>query len=136
MKKFLSILLVFSIVITLCMNVSAVPVSVYDASSAYKNTTLTITNRKAVCYSEYRDSDSNIKAIKITQTLEKHAFLWFWSVYGGEWPHNVVGKKATSTNIKLNVENGTYHVKSVFLITLNDGSQYTVTDYSSEVTVS
>ena len=134
MKKFLSILLVFSIVIALCMNVSAV--SLYDASSAYKTTTLTITNRKAVCYSEYIDSDSNIKAIKITQTLEKHAFLWFWSVYGGEWPHNVVGKKATSTNIKLKVENGIYRVKSVFLITLNDGSQYTVTDYSSEVTVS
>ena len=136
MKKILSILLVFSIVITLCMNVSAVPVSVYDASSAYKNTTLTITNRKAVCYSEYKDSDNNIKFIQITQTLEKHAFLWFWSVYGGEWSHSVVNKRATSTNVKLHVENGTYHVKSVFVVTMKDGSKYTVTDYSPEVTVS
>lgn len=76
MKKIVSILLIFSVIIALCLNVSAA--SVYDVGSFTKTSYLSITNGQATCKSSYSESNGNTASVKITQSLEKHSFLWFW----------------------------------------------------------
>ena len=82
MKKIVSILLIFSVIIALCLNVSAA--SVYDVGSFTKTSYLSITNGQATCKSSYSESNGNTASVKITQSLEKHSFLWFWDTVGGE----------------------------------------------------
>lgn len=86
MKKIVSILLIFSVIIALCLNVSAA--SVYDVGSFSKTSYLSITNGQATCKSSYSESNGNTASVKITQSLEKHSFLWFWDTVGGEWTTN------------------------------------------------
>ncbi len=86
MKKIVSILLIFSVIIALCLNVSAA--SVYDVGSFTKTSYLSITNGQATCKSSYSESNGNTASVKITQSLEKHSFLWFWDTVGGEWTTN------------------------------------------------
>ena len=95
MKKIVSILLIFSVIIALCLNVSAA--SVYDVGSFTKTSYLSITNGQATCKSSYSESNGNTASVKITQSLEKHSFLWFWDTVGGEWTTN---SKKSSTLIK------------------------------------
>ena len=79
MKKIVSILLIFSVIIALCLNVSAA--SVYDVGSFTKTSYLSITNGQATCKSSYSESNGNTASVKITQSLEKHSFLWFCKRY-------------------------------------------------------
>ena len=72
MKKIVSILLIFSVIIALCLNVSAA--SVYDVGSFTKTSYLSITNGQATCKSSYSESNGNTASVKITQSLEKHSF--------------------------------------------------------------
>ena len=95
MKKIVSILLIFSVIIALCLNVSAA--SVYDVGSFTKTSYLSITNGQATCKSSYSESNGNTASVKITQSLEKHSFLWFWDTVGGEWTTN--SKKSSVLNI-------------------------------------
>lgn len=72
MKKIVSILLIFSVIIALCLNVSAA--SVYDVGSFTKTSYLSITNGQATCKSSYSESNGNTASVKITQSLENILF--------------------------------------------------------------
>ena len=121
MKKIVSILLIFSVIIALCLNVSAA--SVYDVGSFTKT-------------SSYSESNGNTASVKITQSLEKHSFLWFWDTVGGEWTTNSKKSSVSFTNYKSGLASGTYRVKSVFTVTTTSGQTETVTVYSAEKTIS
>lgn len=134
MKKIVSILLIFSVIIALCLNVSAA--SVYDVGSFTKTSYLSITNGQATCKSSYSESNVNTASVKITQSLEKHSFLWFWDTVGGEWTTNSKKSSVSFTNYKSGLASGTYRVKSVFTVTTTSGQTETVTVYSAEKTIS
>ena len=108
MKKIVSILLIFSVIIALCLNVSAA--SVYDVGSFTKTSYLSITNGQATCKSSYSESNGNTASVKITQSLEKHSFLWFWDTVGGEWTTNSKKSSVSFTNYKSGLASGTYRV--------------------------
>ena len=74
--------------------------------------------------------------VKITQSLEKHSFLWFWDTVGGEWTTNSKKSSVSFTNYKSGLASGTYRVKSVFTVTTTSGQTETVTVYSAEKTIS
>ena len=84
MKKIVSILLIFSVIIALCLNVSAA--SVYDVGSFTKTSYLSITNGQATCKSSYSESNGNTASVKITQSLENHYFLLRFSERGEQRP--------------------------------------------------
>lgn len=134
MKKIVSILLIFSVIIALCLNVSAA--SVYDVGSFTKTSYLSITNGQATCKSSYSESNGNTASVKITQSLEKHSFLWFWDTVGGEWTTNSKKSSVSFTNYESGLASGTYRVKSVFTVTTTSGQTETVTVYSAEKTIS
>lgn len=75
-------------------------------------------------------------SVKITQSLEKHSFLWFWDTVGGEWTTNSKKSSVSFTNYKSGLASGTYRVKSVFTVTTTSGQTETVTVYSAEKTIS
>ena len=104
MKKIVSILLIFSVIIALCLNVSAA--SVYDVGSFTKTSYLSITNGQATCKSSYSESNGNTASVKITQSLEKHSFLWFWDTVGGEWTTNSKKSSVSFTNYKSGLASG------------------------------
>ena len=74
------------------------------------------------------------KSVKVEQSLEKFAFLWFWNTEGGPWTRTVNSGVAQFDNYKV-VSSGTYRVKSVFTVTTKDGKSETITMYSNEVKV-
>ena len=74
--------------------------------------------------------------VTISQSLEKHAFLWSWNTVGGVWTKTQTNVASTVfTNTKSGLTSGTYRVKSVFTVTLSDGTSESVTVYSNEVTI-
>lgn len=87
------------------------------------------------CKSSYNDWQTASKVV-IVQSLEKKALLWSWSTVGGEWTKTTTNADTVSfTNTKSGLASGTYRVKSVFTVTLSDGTSETVTRYSSEVEI-
>lgn len=132
MKKLISVLLVVCIMMGICVTASADATDTYDLSTASKVSYLTTTSSGHVtCTSKFASSDSNIKSVQITQSLEKFAFLWFWnSVYKKNALHT--DNSFTLINDYYGVESGTYRVKSVFTITMKSGKVETFTVYSSE----
>ena len=122
-KRVLAFLLATVFVLTLVMSVSAEGVQC-DLSGT-KNCTLTVKGTTAHCHSSLTDSSGTIKSVKVEQSLEKFAFLWFWNTYSGV---------AQFDNYKV-VSSGTYRVKSVFTVTTKDGRSETITMYSNEVKV-
>lgn len=133
MKKIVSILLIFSVIIALCLNVSAA--SVYDVGSFTKTSYLSITNGQATCKSSYSESNGNTASVK-SRSLLKTFFLWFWDTVGGEWTTNSKKSSVSFTNYKSGLASGTYRVKSVFTVTTTSGQTETVTVYSAEKTIS
>lgn len=131
MKKLLSVLLVVCLMMGICVTASAA-VETYDLSDATKTSALTISSGKATCTSRFVGSDSTVKSVKITQTLEKFSFLWFWDVVGGEWNKTSNTSYSTFVNTKSGLTSGTYRVKSVFTVTMKTGQVETVTVYSAE----
>ena len=121
-KRVLAFLLATVFVLTLVMSVSAEGVQC-DLSGT-KNCTLTVKGTTAHCHSSLTDSSGTIKSVKVEQSLEKFAFLWFWNTEG----------VAQFDNYKV-VSSGTYRVKSVFTVTTKDGKSETITMYSNEVKV-
>ena len=110
--------------------------SVIEISSFTKTSYLSITNGQATCKSSYSESNGNTASVKITQSLEKHSFLWFWDTVGGEWTTNSKKSSVSFTNYKSGLASGTYRVKSVFTVTTTSGQTETVTVYSAEKTIS
>lgn len=135
-KKVLSVMiavaLCFSLISVTAFADSATP---YDISGATKSSNLGISGSTATCGSSY-DGSTVVKSIKIVQSLEKHSYLWVWDTVGSELSRTETDTDSMSfTNIRVNITSGTYRVKSVFTVTLYDGTSETVTVYSQEVTV-
>jgi len=85
----------------------------------------------------FEDFDSNIYSVKAIQTLEKHwAFGIFFAVDNANWEKTVYTDNLSMTNYKYSLESGTYRLKTIFTVTLNNGSCETITVYSSEETIS
>lgn len=135
-KKTIVILLVVSIFVSVfAISVSAYGISTCDISSATKSSTLSISGTKATCFSKYLDGVAVAK-VTITQSLEKHSFLWSWDTVGGSWTKTETNAvSVTFTNTKSGLTSGTYRVKSVFTVTLSNGTSETVTVYSNEVEI-
>ena len=131
-KRVLAFLLATVFVLTLVMSVSAEGVQC-DLSGT-KNCTLTVKGTTAHCHSSLTDSSGTIKSVKVEQSLEKFAFLWFWNTEGGPWTRTVHSGVAQFDNYKV-VSSGTYSEKAVFTATTKEGRSETITMYSNEVKV-
>ena len=136
LKKILAIAMVAVMCLSLfAITASAVGISTCDISSASKTSSLIISGTTATCKSSYNDWQTASKVV-IVQSLEKKALLWSWSTVGGEWTKTTTNADTVSfTNTKSGLASGTYRVKSVFTVTLSDGTSETVTRYSSEVEI-
>lgn len=144
MKKVLSILVMFVIVAS-CFNMSSFAydtviddeIIVMDITSAEKSSNLSIDyNNNATCNSIFSDINNNISMIKVVQTLEKHwAFGVFFAVNNASWERTYYTDSLSMTNYKYNLDNGTYRLKTVFTVTLNNGNTETIAVYSAEKTI-
>lgn len=95
---------------------------------------LSISGRTAYCTS----SASGIDTVSITveQTLQKQGFLWLWyEVPDASWTTTVDGNIISVDNIKDDLSDGKYRLKSVFTLTDSTGETETITIYSAEKTV-
>ena len=134
MKKLLSIILVIAVVLSLCATVFA-DYQPYDIAGVTEDSILYIDGTTATCISEAVWFDTDVASFKITQSLEKLCFLWIWSKYDGYWTKTLTKTGVLSTTV-YNLAKGKYRVKSVFLITMKDGTTQTFSVYSGERTVS
>ena len=134
MKKLILVVLVLAVVLSLCTTAFA-DYQLYDIGGITEQSSLYISGTTATCISLSSFSTSNVSSVKITQTLEKQGFLWIWGKYAGDWTKTLT-KSGNLSNTVYNLPNGKYRVKSVFVITLKDGTSQTVTLYSAEKTVS
>ncbi len=136
MKRFLAFLLAAALLCTFIVNVSAEGVS-RDASYS-KTSKIALAGSVLRATSRIEDKDGIIKSVKIEQTIEKFAFLWFWNAsFAGPWTHTYykVQPNVEFVNNIINFDSGIYRTKSVFTVTFNDGRTETVTIYSNEYTV-
>lgn len=135
-KKIVAVLLVAVMCFSLlAITVSAQGISTCDISSAAKQSILSISGTTATCKSSYEGA-VYVKSVKIVQSLQKESLFWTWSTVGGEWTKTSTNVASVSfTNTKSGLASGTYRVKSVFTVTLNDGTSETVTVYSAEVEI-
>lgn len=86
--------------------------------------------------SSYYCNSETAKTIKAVQTLEKKSvFGNFTSVSGASWTKTVTTQNLSMNNTKSNLSSGTYRLKTVFTVTLSNGTSETVTVYSAEKTV-
>ena len=134
MKKLLSIILVIAVVLSLCTTVFA-NYQLYDIGGVTEDSLLFIDENIATCISRACWTSTNVASFKITQSLEKQGFLWIWSKYAGEWTKTLTQTGNLYCKV-YSLPKGKYRVKSVFLITLVDGTTQTFTLYSAERTVS
>ena len=144
MRKVLSMILAAMIAISsLAVGASAYDTIVddivisEDINSAQKHSLLNISSAKtATCISTFSDINYNIYSVKAEQTLEKHwALGMFFGVSGASWTKTVYSDNLSMANNKYSLESGTYRLKTVFTVTLNNGSTESITVYSGEVNV-
>ena len=135
-KRIFAVIIVVAICFSLfTTTISAVIISTFDISSATKSSILYFNGTKATCISEYSDSNT-VASINIVQTLEKHAYLWTWNPVCDPWTKGGTNVRNLSlTNTKSGLSSGTYRVKSVFTVTLQNGKTESVTVYSEEKTI-
>ena len=135
-KKIMAVLLVAVMCFSLfAVTVSAQGISTCDISSAAKQSILSISGTTATCKSSYQGT-ATVSKVVITQSLQKESIFWTWSTVGGEWTKTSTNVANVSfTNTKSGLASGTYRVKSVFTVTLSDGTSETVTVYSAEVEI-
>ena len=134
MKKLLSIILVIAVVISLCTAVFA-DYQFYDIAGVTEDSILIIEGTTATCISHAVWGSTDVASFKITQSLEKQGLLWIWGKYDGYWTKTLTKTGVLSTTV-YNLPKGKYRVKSVFLITMKDGTTQTFTVYSGEEKVS
>lgn len=133
MKRLISVILVLAVVLSLCTTVFA-DYQLYDIGGVTEQSYLYISGTTATCTSSSSFSTSNVSFVKITQSLEKQGFLWTWGKYAGDWTKTLT-KSGNLTTTAYDLSSGNYRVKSVFVITLKDGTSQTITLYSAEKTV-
>lgn len=131
-KKLMSLMMVIVLSFGMIGTVSASNVSTYDINGHIKTSTLTISNKRAICISTYQSTDDECASITVVQTLEKHSWWVFWDTVGDECTKTVYTGNLSFTNYKDNLESGTYRVKTEFSVTLKNGKSETVTVYSDE----
>ena len=129
MKRLVSMAFVFIMVLVFSTTAFA-EISTYSKGSDLGSNNLTISGSSAICKSIYKDNDSSIVKVVITQSLEKQGFLWIWSKAAGEWSKTSNGSSVTLTNTVSGLAKGTYRVKTVFTVTDKYGETETVTIYS------
>lgn len=133
MKKLIAIILVITVAFSLCTTVFA-DYQPLDLDNGVKDSILNISGTTATCVSQISTFSTEISSIKITQTLEKQGFLWTWGKYDGDWSKTLTKSGALTTKV-YNLSSGNYRVKSVFVVTLQDGRSQTITLYSDEKSV-
>lgn len=131
MKKIISISIVVIMTLVCCVTAFA-DVELCAVGSVKRSCTLSISGGTATCTSLYSDSSSETANVVITQSLEKHSFLWSWDTVGGDWIKSTNSGKISLTNQVSGLLSGTYRVKTVFDVTSSDGAMQTITLYSSE----
>lgn len=134
MKKLLSIILVIAVVLSLCTTVFANH-QFYDIGGVTEDSVLVINGTTATCISIASWTSEDVASFKITQSLEKQGFLWFWGKYDGYWTKTLTKSGNLSTTVS-NLSKGNYRVRSDFVITMVDGATQSFTLYSGERTVS
>lgn len=134
MKKILSIVLVIAVVLSLCTTIFA-DYQLYDIAGIEESSSLFIEGTTATCISRAIWTSTDVASFKITQSLEKQGFLWIWGKYDGYWTKTLTKSGNLYTKV-YDLPKGKYRVKSVFLITMKDGTTQTFTVYSGERTVS
>ena len=131
-KKIISLMLAIVLSFGMVGTVSASNVSTYDINGHIKSSTLTISNKRAICVSSYQSTDNDCSSVTAVQTLEKYSWLVFWDTVGDERTKTVYTGNLSLTDYKDNLESGTYRVKTVFSVVLKDGTSQTITVYSEE----
>jgi hypothetical protein len=109
-----------------------------DQYEAWGDSRLIInSNKKATCKSDFFDNDlNNIYSIRVVQTLQKKVSSNSYSnVSGAQWTQTVYTDHISMTNYKNNLSSGTYRLKSVFTVTLTNGSSEVITICSPDKTV-
>ncbi len=131
MKRLISILLVvvMSFALGTAVFAEAAP---YTLGDNICESILAISGDTATCTSKFRAGGDDFSKVEITQSLEKHSFLWVWDTVGGEWNKTSGNESVSFTNNVTDLDSGTYRVKSVFKVTDIYGKTETSTVYSSE----
>jgi len=134
MKKIAALMLVviMSFVCSTTVFAEAMP---YTTGSQNQKSLLVISGGTATCTSTFVAEGDDVSRVEITQSLEKHSFLWTWETVGGEWSKNTDGSFVSFTNKVSELSNGTYRVKTVFNVTAKNGKTEKTTLYSAEKSV-
>ena len=104
-----------------------------DINSSTKKSELYFNSNTATCKSTYCESNSPVSSISATQTLEKKGLFGIYSsVSGASWTKTVTTQNLSMSNTKSNLSSGTYRLRTVFTVTLSNGTSETVTVYSAE----
>lgn len=140
MRKFLAVILSFSMLFCFCVTASAETNDDYGVAPCYNYASsvgsyLVITDgNTGVCESTARCIEGVTK-ITMVQTIEKHWALGiFVRIDNGSWTTTSYSNEATVTNRKYNLESGTYRMVTDFTIYYGDQTE-TITIYSTEKTV-
>lgn len=134
MKKIAALILVviMSFVCSTAVFAEAIP---YTTGSQNQKSILMISRSTATCTSTFVAEGDEVSSVEITQSLEKHSFLWMWETVGGEWNKTTNGSSSSFTNKVSGLSKGTYRVKSVFNVTTKSGKTETTTLYSDQKSV-
>lgn len=103
--------------------------------SSKRESILMINGTTATCTSKYTASDDAVSEVVITQSLERHCYLWVWETVGGEWSTSSDGSSISFTNTVSGLSSGTYRVKTVFDVTGTNGEKGSTTLYSAEKSI-
>lgn len=92
---------------------------------------LVVSGGSADCYCSANGTSTVIKSISVVMTLEKSGLFGIYSaVSGAKWTKTANSRSITLSGTKSGLADGTYRVKAVFTVTMNDGSTDTITAYS------
>lgn len=131
MKKIISTVIVGIMLLVFGITVYA-EVMPFVLGSSTRESILMINGNTATCTSKYSASDDAVSEIIITQSLERHLYLWVWETVGGEWSTSSDGSSISFTNTVSGLSGGTYRVKTVFDATGTNGEKESQTLYSAE----
>lgn len=134
MKKIISIVIV-GIMLFVFGTTAYAEAMPFVLGSSKRESILMISGNTATCTSKYSASGDAVSEIIITQSLEKHCYLWVWETVGGEWSTSSDGRYISFTNKVSGLSSGTYRVKTVFDATGTNGKTESATLYSAEKSI-
>lgn len=134
MKKLISVVIV-GIVLLVFGTTAYAEAMPFVLGSSSRESILMISGTTATCTSKYTASDDAVSKVIITQSLERHCYLWVWETVGGEWSTSSDGSSISFTNTVSDLSNGTYRVKTVFDVTGKNGEKESLPLYSAEKSI-